>query len=186
LHDEFDFALLGRLLILGWPEFIIEMQGPFLPAEPHFRKSFRPERKLPSFARYARAEIIQQQIAVLLPRADKIESPVIRIRISGQNQNGTDRADVHGVPKQITPGQIAAIHLDFPLAYPISLQSAAQLFDMTPYRLRFLFRLIRFGVPFWRSHILCKQTRAGTFKEIAFAPGPTRQSDIKRVAFPVI
>jgi hypothetical protein len=58
-HDEFNFALLRRLLILSWPKLIIEMQGPLFPVQPHLGKSFRPKRKLPLFARHAGTEILQ-------------------------------------------------------------------------------------------------------------------------------
>jgi hypothetical protein len=58
LHDEFNFALLRRLVILSWPKLIIEMQGPLLPVQPHLGKSFRPKRKLPSFPRNRQSEIL--------------------------------------------------------------------------------------------------------------------------------
>jgi hypothetical protein len=83
-HDKFNFALLRQVFILSRPELIIEMQGPFVPVQPHLGKSFRPKRKLPPFARHAHSEIIQQQSTVFLPRADKFESPVIRFRVGRQ------------------------------------------------------------------------------------------------------
>ena len=132
-YPNFNFALVGSLLILSWPERIVEMQGPFLPMQPHLRKSFCPEWKLPSFARHARTEIIQQQSAVLFPCADKIKSPVSRFRVRGQRQDGTNGTDVHGVPKQITSREIAAIQFDLPLARPITLQSPTQFFHVAPH-----------------------------------------------------
>src|SRR5437870_13807285 len=68
-HNQFNFALLRRLLILVRPEFIIEMQRPFRPAQPHSGKAFRPDWKLPSFARHKRIEITQHISAVFLLRA---------------------------------------------------------------------------------------------------------------------